>query len=301
MSHNSASKIRAISLDELLGVGSAGQQPQPVENQVVELPLEQLHAFRNHPFEVLDDKKMAETVDSIRKMGILVPGIVRARAEGAYEIIAGHRRCRAAQLAGLTAMPVIIKELSDAEATVIMVDSNIQREDLTYREKAFAYKMKYEALKELGISEEEAGIRLDQVLAEAAGESRNTIQRYLRLTMLLPELLQMVDDKKLGFIAAVDLSYLTEEEQTELLHLIREGGALPSGTQAAQMKEYSKSGRLNRTVMELLLRAEPKAGRVVIKEKQLRDYFPEDYNTRQMTDVILKLLEEWKQHQKQIL
>ncbi len=289
--NNSAAKIKAVSLDELLGVSTA--VPGKAGNEVVELPLSQLYPFRNHPFEVRDDEKMAELADSIRNSGVLVPGIVRPGEQGGYEIVAGHSRCRAAGLAGLSTMPAIIKDLTDAEATVIMVDSNIQREDLSYKEKAFAYKMKYEALKELGLSDSDGDKRLDQALAEQLGESRNKIQRYIRLTYLVPELLALVDARKLGFIAATDISYLTAAEQELLLQFINDG-VVPTGAQALKLKEYSKDGKLNETVMELILKQEKTANQLVIKTKQLRDYFPEDYEVSQMADVIFMLLKQWK-------
>uniref|UniRef100_UPI0040566D89 ParB/RepB/Spo0J family partition protein n=1 Tax=Acetatifactor sp. TaxID=1872090 RepID=UPI0040566D89 len=300
--NKSAAKIKPVSLDELLGVGSTEtmqtvnnmEAGNIIENSVVEIPIEQLHPFRNHPFRVLDDEKMAETVDSINQYGVLVPGIVRSRREGGYEIISGHRRRRGSQLAGRTTMPVLIKELSDAEATVIMVDSNIQREDLLPSEKAKAYQMKYEALKELGLSENEGDKRLDQALAEKSGESRNTIQRYIRLNNLVPELLEMVDAKRLGFIAATDISYLKEDEQKMLLLFMQANNIVPVGTQAEKLKEYSKSGNLNEAVMELVLKEEKQTNKLVIKEKQLKSYFPENYDISQMTEIIFTLLDEWK-------
>lgn len=296
--NKSAAKIKPVSLDELLGVGSGvsgGSREQ--EGGIMEIPLDELHPFKNHPFLVKDDEKMAETVDSIKTSGILVPGIVRIRKEGGYEIIAGHRRCRGAQLAGLRTMPVVIKELSDAEAAVIMVDSNIQREDLTYREKAFAYKMKYDALKEMGLDEREAGKRIDDAFAEKMGESRSRIQRYIRLTCLKEEILDMVQEKRLGFIAGTDISYLTGEEQDMLLRVMRQTGAVPSGAQAVKLKEYSREGKLNEAVMELLLQQEKKTGQLVLKAKRLKNYFPDSYDLAAMEEVIFQLLDDWKQNQ----
>lgn len=299
MSNSSAAKIKAVSLDELLGVSSVSEAPEEdCSKKIVEVPLEQLHSFKNHPFEVLEDEKMEETVESIRKSGILVPGIVRRREAGGYELISGHRRCMGARLAGLSTLPVLIKELTDAEATIIMVDSNIQREGLSYREKAFAYQMKYDALKEMGLGEEAGDKRLDQALAEHTNESRNTIQRYIRLTYLLPELLDMVDDKKIGFIAATDLSYLLKEEQEQLLEVMKTFRLFPTGAQAVTLKEYSRLGKLSTEVISLVLKQEKKPqAKIVLKTKQLQNYFPENYNASQMTDIILKLLEEWKQKQ----
>lgn len=299
--NSSVAKIKAISVDELLMGTSLGSKQNNQQNQIVEMPLDQLRTFKNHPFKVKEDEKMAEMADSISKMGILVPGIVRPLSKGGYEIVAGHCRRRGAQLAGLTTMPVIIKELSDAEATVIMVDSNIQREDLTYREKAFAYRMKYDALKELGTEEKAESIRRDQILAKQSGESRNTIHRYIRLTYLNAQLLDMVDNKKLGFIAASDLSYLSEEEQEDVLEFILENGVTVSGEQALQLKECSKAGEWSKSILELVLMGRKEvssAGKLVIKEQQLKEFFPKEYSVEQMTKVIMQLLEEWKQRQR---
>lgn len=296
MNNKSAAKIKPVSLDELLGgISEAENRVKDTGDSIVEVPLDQLYAFKDHPFLVKDDEKMAETIDSIRISGVLVPGIARPRETGGYEIISGHRRHRGAQLAGLATMPILIKELSDADAKIIMVDSNIQREDLLYSEKASAYRMKYEALKEKGLADTEGEKRLDQALAEKSGESRNTIQRYIRLTYLIPELMNLTDNKKLGFIAASDLSYLTVEEQNNLLQMMQETETVASGIQAVKMKEYSKNGKLTPEVMEVLLKQEKNAERIVFKTKQLKDYFPEEYGVQQMTDVIFRLLEDWKQ------
>lgn len=286
--NSSAEKISMASLDELLGCS------EPEKDRIVELPLEQLHPFRNHPFLVEDDEKMMETVDSVKQYGVLMPGLVRKRREGGYEIVAGHRRKRASRLAGLATMPVIIKELSDAAATVIMVDSNIQRENLSCREKAFAYRMKYEALKEMGTKEPDLK-RLDEQLAQKAGESRNTVQRYIRLTHLLPELLDMVDSGRLGFVAAGDISFLKPAEQQALYGLLQGGIGAPNGAQAVRLKEYSREGRLTATVMELLLTREAVQNRVAFKVQELKGYFPEGYGAGQMSEVIIELLERWKE------
>lgn len=297
---SSASKIIMTSLDELLGAGTS-PVTVPVESvgedKVVRLPLSVMHEFKGHPFRVLDDAKMAETVESIEKYGVLMPGIVRpdADAPGTYEIVAGHRRRRASQLAGLSDMPVIVKNLSDDEATVIMVDSNIQREDLLPSERAWAYRMKYEALKRMGVSE--SGTRNDMVLADEFGKSRNTIQRYIRLTYLVPELLQMVDESFLPQNTATDLSFLKEKEQRMLLHIMQSKKRVPSGTQAKQLKDYSKTGELTAVVMQLLMEQKEDLGKVSLKGREIRKFFPETYTGKQIEEIIYKLLEEWQKQE----
>ena len=286
--NNSASKIKLASIDDLLGV------PEPhraAENGIVRLPLEKMHEFKSHPFRVVDDEKMAETVASIRQHGVLVPGIVREDKDnpGTYEIIAGHRRHHASGLAGLPDMPVIIKNMTDDEATVVMVDSNIQREDLLFSERAKAYRMKYDALKRIGASD---GLRSDEKLAQQAGESRNTIQRYIRLSYLDPELLQLVDCKKLPVTTAAEISYLSEKEQQILSEIMRELKVIPSGEQALKLKEYSKAGKLTDTVIQIILE-KGETSKVSLKEKDIRKYFPKTYTGEEITDVIYKLLDEW--------
>ena len=302
MKSNSAEKIKMTSLDDLLGVTSAAGSAAPIshegENRVVSLPLELLHEFAGHPFRVLEDEKMAETVASIREHGILMPGIVRPDGAGSYEIIAGHRRHHAAGLAGLHEMPVIIKELSDEEATVIMVDSNIQREDLLPSERAKAYTMKYEALKRLGAG---TGARNDEVLAQQSGESRNTIQRYIRLTYLTPEMLQMVDAGRLPKNTAAELSYLKPKEQEQLFAVMEALKAIPSGEQAQRLKEYSKSKTLSPEVMQLLLERKTDESKVSLKQKDIRKYFPESYTGEQIEKIIYKLLQEWQEKEGNIL
>ncbi|MBD5536788.1 MAG: ParB/RepB/Spo0J family partition protein [Lachnospiraceae bacterium] len=296
MKGNIAEKIKMTSLDDLLGVTSAVSSTAPIssasENKVVSLPLELLHEFANHPFRVLDDEKMAETVDSIREHGILMPGIVRPDGAGGYEIIAGHRRHHAAGLAGLTEMPVIVKDLSDEEATVIMVDSNIQREDLLPSERAKAYRMKYDALKQMGAG---TGARNDEILAKQSGESRNTIQRYIRLTYLTPDLLQMVDAGRLPKNTASELSYLKAKEQEQLFAVIEALSCIPSGEQAQRLKEYSKNKTLSPEVMELLLERRADEAKVSLKQKDIRKYFPESYTGEQIEKIIYRLLQEWQE------
>lgn len=294
MKQSGVQNIKWTSLDDLLGVtqpdSDAGNRD---ENAVVRLPLDSMHEFKRHPFQVLEDEKMAETVESIRQRGVLVPGIVRPDGQGQYEIISGHRRHYASKLAGLSDMPVIVRDLTDDEATVIMVDSNIQREDLLPSERATAYRMKYEALKRIGAE----GIRNDEILAKQSGESRNTIQRYIRLTYLVPELLQMVDEKRLPKNTAADLSYLQKSEQMRLHAIMREQKCVPSGEQAAKLKEYSKAGQLSQAVMQLVLERKENPEKVSLKNKEVRRYFPETYTGKQIEEIIYKLLEEWKERE----
>ncbi len=261
--------------------------------EIQEIPLEQLHPFENHPFKILMNEEMEALVESIRQQGrVLVPCLARKRAEGGYELISGHRRREASRLAGLSTMPVMVKEWNDVEATIAMVDSNIQRENLLYSEKAFAYKMKFEALKHPG-SRMEKGTA--EEIGEEANESGRQVQRYIRLTELIPELLGLTDDKKLGFVSAVDLSYLTKEEQQMLYGKIQQLGVIPNGVQAAELKKYSLSGELNGCVAELLLSGKKeKLKKVTLKPERLHKYFPEEYTKDEIENVIYGLLEKWK-------
>ncbi len=290
MKSGSAQKVRLASFDDLFGSG--GEQSGEV---ITSVPLSQLHPFKNHPFRVLDDGKMQETVESVKKYGILVPGIVRPYAGGGYEVVAGHRRRRACELAGLKEMPVIIRELDDDESTVIMVDSNIQREDLLPSEKARAYRMKYEALKHQG---SRAGGKTIEEMGETAGESGKTVQRYIWLSRLSKELLEMVDRKELGFVQGIDLSFLTEEAQGWVRDFIGRTGAGISTGQSARLKEYGRIGELMPAVVEQIL-AEKKAPvrRVAIKRDMLDKYFGEAYSDEEIKGIILELLEKWKEGQ----
>lgn len=304
MKSDSAAKVKMASLEELLGMGNpseerGGRDAVPEQGQIVRVPLEKLHTFHSHaqghPFRVMEDSKMAETVESVKTYGVLVPGIVRPDREypGEYELISGHRRCRASKLAGLSDMPVIIREMSDAEATVIMVDANIQREDLLPSERAWAYRMRYEAMKELGVTE--SGLRNDQQLAKELGESRNTIQRYIRLSYLVPELLAMVDTDKLSKLAAVELSYLREEEQEELSELMEELCVVPSLEQAKRLKELSREcGFFGRDVMRTVFTGQRESFKIALPTKKIRSFFPESYTGEQIQEVIYRLLEEWR-------
>ena len=283
----SAGKIRMSSFDDLFG-GTKDTE------QIIDARLDELHTFKNHPFRVLDDEKMEETAESIKQYGVLVPGIARHRAGGGYEIIAGHRRKRGCELAGLATMPVIVRDYTDDEATIIMVDSNIQREDVLPSEKAKAYAMKYEAMKHQG---SRGGSTLEEV-GSAAGDSRKTVQRYVWLSRLIPELLELVDRKKLGISQGADISFLAEESQRWVLEVLEETGLPVSNAQAAKLKEYSRSGELTLTVVRLVLAEEkPKERKVTIKGEKISRYFPENYSSGDIEDVIIRLLEEW--HRKQ--
>ena len=283
----SASKVRLNSFDDLFGSTEniAGEQ-------IIQVKLSDLHTFKGHPFRVLDDEKMEETAESIRQHGVLVPGIARPRAGGGYEIIAGHRRKRGSELAGLDTMPVIVRNYTDDEATIIMVDSNIQREDILPSEKARAYAMKYEAMKHQG---SKGGSTLDEV-GEAAGESGKTVQRYVWLARLSDELLDMVDAKKLGISQGVDISFLPEEQQQYVLAVLQETGASVSNAQSAKLKEYGKSGELTLAMARLILAEEkPKERKVTIKADRINQFFTEEYSEKEIEDIIMSLLEKWKE------
>lgn len=269
---------------------------------MVELPLAELHPFRNHPFKVLDDEKMADTAQSIREHGVLVPAIVRPREEGGYEIVAGHRRHHASQIAGLDTMPAIIRDLDDDAATIIMVDSNLQRETLLPSERAWAYKMKLDAMKrqgkrtdltcgQVGHKSEKSVMRV----ADEAGESVKQVQRFIRLTELIPPLLDMVDERKIAFNPAVELSYLKPEEQVELLDAMDSEQATPSLSQAQRLKKFSMEGHLSIDVMRAIMSEEKKGelDRITLTGDKVNKYFPRSYTPQQKEQVILKLLEGW--------
>ena len=272
------------------------------QERVIEIPLSELHPFRNHPFKVMDDEKMQDTAESIREYGVLVPAIVRPREEGGYELISGHRRKRGCELAGLDTMPVIVRDLDDVEATLAMVDSNIQRESILPSERAFAYKMKLDAMKRKAgrpskenMSQVGTQKRSDQMMAEQLGESRNQIQRYIRLTNLIPPLLDMVDEKRIAFNPAVELSYLTQDEQTQLLDAMDSEQATLSLSQAQRLKKFSQEGRLDIIVMRAIMSEEKKSDidRVTLPCDRLSKYFPKSWTPRQMEEQIMKLLEGW--------
>ena len=303
---SSVKNIRLTSVDDLFSTEESRADEQ--REKVQEIPLSELHPFPNHPFKVVDDERMLDTADSIREHGVLVPAIARPRAEGGYELIAGHRRKRGCELAGLDTMPVIVRNLDDDASTIIMVDSNIQRESLLPSERAFAYKMKLEALnhqgKRTGLTSSQLGTKLmrtDEILAEQSGTSRNQVQRYIRLTELVPDLLDMVDAKKIAFNPAVELSYLKPEEQTALMEAMDSEQATPSLSQAQRLKRFSQEGTLSPDMMRAILSEEKKADmdRVTLTGDTLRKYFPKSYTPRQMEQTILKLLEGWHRRRQQ--
>ena len=286
MKSKSAEKVKLNSFDDLFGIDEAGET-------VTSVPLNELHTFKGHPFRVLDDEKMQETVESVKQYGVLMPGIVRPHPEGGYEVIAGHRRWRACELAGLTEMPVIIREMDDDTAVVLMVDTNIQREDILPSEKAKAYRMKYEAMKHQGSKGEKYTA---DAIGEAAGDSGRTVQRYIRLSELAEELLDYVDENKIPMVAGEKLSYLKTEEQAWVVDAIGNSGIFPSKAQAEQLKAGSEAGELTEgNVYAVLIRKEKENVNVTISAKKIRNYFPTEYSKEQIEDVIYTLLEEWKQ------
>jgi ParB family chromosome partitioning protein len=303
---NSGRKLTLTSLDDLFTTEEERQDNR--REKVVELPLGELHPFQNHPFKVVDDQAMQETANSVRQYGVLVPAIARPRPEGGYEIVSGHRRHRACQLAGLETMPVLVRELDDDAATLVMVDSNLQRETLLPSERAFAYKMKLEAMKrQAGRPTKENASqfgtqkRSDQMMAEQLGQSRNQIQRFIRLCNLVPELLDMVDNRKMGINPAYELSFLTAEEQTELLDAMDSEQTTPSLSQAQRMKKFSQEGRLSKDMMVGILSEEkkPEQEKVTLDGATLHRYFPQSYTPQRMQEVILKLLEGWQRKREQ--
>lgn len=296
---SSARNIELKSVDDLFATEESRADAQ--REKVQEIPLGELHPFRNHPFKVKDDAAMQDTVDSVREYGVLVPAIARPDPDGGYELIAGHRRHHASELAGKETMPVIVRDLDDDAATIIMVDSNLQREELLPSERAFAYKMKLEALKHQGARTDLTSVQLGQKLsardqvAKAAGESAIQIQRFIRLTELIPTLLDMVDEHKIAFNPAVELSYLKKEEQTLLLEAMDSEQATPSLSQAQRLKKFSQQKMLSLDVMRAVMSEEKKTDldRVTLKNETLRKYFPKSYTPKQMEDTIIKLLEGW--------
>lgn len=302
---SSAKNIHLISVDELFSTEES--RADAAREKVVELPLDELHPFKNHPFKVVNDEKMQDTAQSIQEHGVLVPAIVHPRAEGCYEIVAGHRRHFASQIAGLDTMPAIVRDMDDDTATLMMVDSNIQRESLLPSERAFAYRMKLEALKRQGeridLTSGQVGpkLRSNAIVAEQAGESVKQVQRFIRLTELIPPLLDMVDARKIAFNPAVELSYLKPSEQTELLDAMDCEQATPSLSQAQRLKKFSQEGRLSVDVMRAIMSEEKKADidRVTLTSDKLRRYFPQSYTPQQMESTIFKLLEVWARKRQQ--
>ena len=277
------------------------------QEKVIDIPLTDLHPFKNHPFKVTDDESMLETADSINKHGVLVPVIARPREEGGYELISGHRRKRASELAGKETLPCIVRNLDDDAATIIMVDSNIQRENILPSERAFAYKLKLEAMKHQGqrndLTSGQVGTRLraDEKLADSVGDSARNVQRFIRLTELVPELLDMVDAKKIAFNPAVELSYLMPHEQVQLMEAMDMEQSTPSLSQAQRLKKYSQDGKLTFDVMTAIMSEDKKSelDKVTLTGDKLKKYFPKSYTPQQMEETIIKLLEGWSRKRQQ--
>ncbi len=277
-----------------------------VSGQISNLNLSDLQPFSRHPYKVRDDEAMRDMVESIKQYGVLSPAIARPMPDGGYELVSGHRRKRACELAGLETMPVIVRELDDDAAAILVVDSNLQREDLLPSERAFAYKLKLEAMKrqtgrpsKKNVSQVGTQKRSDQVMAEELGESRNQIQRYIRLTELIPPLLDMVDERKIAFNPAYELSFLTKDEQELLLDAMDSEQATPSLSQAQRLKQFSQRGELDAAVMRAIISEEKKeVERVTLKGDTLRKYFPASYTPKRMEETIIKLLEQWQKQQK---
>ena len=290
--------------DDIFSTEESRQEQQ--REQVQQIPIGELFPFKNHPFKVLDDESMQRTVESVEQYGVLSPLIARPRPEGGYEIISGHRRQHAAQLAGLDALPVIVRQMDDDAAVLLMVDSNLQRENILPSERAFAYKMKLEAIKNQGARSDltsgqivqKSKLSIERV-AEDAGEGYKTVQRFIRLTNLIPELLDMVDEKKIAFNPAVELSYLDESQQRDFLEAMQDTQNAPSLSQAQRLKKLAQEGHFSYDVAFAVMGEEKKdeLDKVVIKNDTLRKYFPRSYTPKQMEDTIIKLLEQWQRKQ----
>ena len=301
---SSAKNIVLKSVDDIFQTEENRADAQ--RERVQEIPLDQLKPFRNHPFKVRDDQRMLDTVDSIREYGVLVPAIARPNPEGGYELISGHRRKRGCEMAGLQTMPVIIRDLDDDAAVLVMVDSNIQREELLPSERAFAYKMKLEALKHQGARSDLTSMQVAQKLSvqkvgDDAGVSKDQVRRFIRLTELISELLDMVDERKLAFNPAVEVSYLKRDEQRMLLEAMDAEQTTPSLSQAQRLKKFSQEGRLTEEAMSAIMSEEKKSDmdKVTLRSDTLRRYFPKSYTPKQMEQTIIKLLDVWqKQRQK---
>ena len=287
--------------------------PIAVQNEAVQnIPLTELFPFKNHPFRIVDDEAMQRTVESVSQFGVLSPAIARPRVDGGYEIISGHRRLHASQLLGLETMPVIVRQMDDDTAIITMVDSNLQRETMLPSERAKAYKMKMDAMKRQGyrtdLTSGQVGRKLEgkesrEIIAEQTGESARQVQRYVNLTNLIPELMQMVDKKKIAFSPAVELSFLTPEEQTNLLDAMEYGQSTPSLSQAQRLKKLSQDGGCDRMAMYAMMSEEKKGDleKVTIDSGDLRKFFPKSYTPKQMHDVIIKLLTQWQKRRQQDL
>ena len=285
--------------DDIFSTEESRQEQQ--REQVQQIPIGELFPFKNHPFKVLDDESMQRTVESVEQYGVLSPLIARPRPEGGYEIISGHRRQHAAQLAGLDALPVIVRNMDDDAAVLLMVDSNLQRETILPSERAFAYKMKLEALKNQGARSDLTSVQVapklsTEKIGEEVGMSKDNVKRYIRLTNLVPELLDMVDEKKIAFNPAVELSYLDESQQRDFLEAMNDTQNAPSLSQAQRLKKLAQEGHFSYDVAFAVMGEEKKdeLDKVVIKNDTLRKYFPRSYTPKQMEDTIIKLLEQWQ-------
>ena len=289
--------------DDIFSTEESRQEQQ--REQVQQIPIGELFPFKNHPFKVLDDESMQRTVESVEQYGVLSPLIARPRPEGGYEIISGHRRQHAAQLAGLDALPVIVRNMDDDAAVLLMVDSNLQRENILPSERAFAYKMKLEALKNQGarsdLTSAQLGRKLEtaDIVGQESGDSRNQVRRFIRLTNLVPELLDRVDEKKIAFNPAVELSYLDTNQQRDFLEAMNDTQNAPSLSQAQRLKKLAQEGHFSYDVAFAVMGEEKKdeLDKVVIKNDTLRKYFPRSYTPKQMEDTIIKLLEQWQRKQ----
>lgn len=298
MKNRPGEKIKLASLDELLGVVN--------EESAMEIEINKIHAFKNHPFKVLDDEKMQNLIESVKLSGVLTPVLLRVDSNDEYEMISGHRRLHAAKMAGLTTIPAIVRELSDDDAVIAMVDANIQREELLPSEKAFAYRMKLEAMKRQGsrtdltLSQNETKSRSDEVLSKQVGESRAQVQRYIRLTELIPELLDLVDSKKLKFTVAVDISYIDKEIQKWIYEYIKDTGFIKP-QQITALRNQLNEGSVNQvgmlTIFNKCMMVKAPSRSITFSEKKLTKYFPESYSADDMERVIESLLEKWSQGQ----
>ena len=292
-------------LDDLFSSEETRQEEQ--REQVQQIPVNELFPFKNHPFKVLDDDAMTRTVESISQFGVLAPLIARPRPEGGYEIISGHRRKHAAELAHLDTLPVIVRNMEDDAATILMVDSNLQQEHILPSERAFAYKMKLDAIKNQGarsdLTSSQVGMKLQalDIVGQEAGDSRNQVHRFIRLTNLVPELLDMVDEKKISFNPAVELSYLDENQQRDFLEAMNDTQNAPSLSQAQQLKKLAQQGEFSYDAVYDIMNEEKKSelDTVTIKNETLRKYFPRNYTPRQMESIIIKLLDQWQMKKQQ--
>ena len=305
---SSAKNVKLASVDELFTTEESRADDN--REKIVDIPLSELHPFKDHPFKVKDDEAMMDTAESIRQYGVLVPAIARPDPEGGYELVAGHRRHHASEIAGKDTMPVIVRDLDDDAATIIMVDSNLQREELLPSERAFAYKMKLDAMKHQGersdltcsqVGNKLPGKKSSELLAEQVGQSKNQIFRYVRLTELIPELLDMVDEKKIAFNPAYELSFLKPEEQGQLIVVMDEEQATPSLSQAQRLKKFSAEGKLGYDAMSAIMSEEKKGDldKVTLGADTLRKYFPKSYTPLKMQETIIKLLEQWQRKRQQ--